>query len=118
LENLLVKFWTIEEVAINKPKSEEETECEAHFTKTVSHDDDGRYTVRLPFRNTNKRLGESRTIALKRLSSLERKLNADIALKTEYDKILEKYLSLNHMSPLEDSSDGGYYMPHHAVIKE
>jgi len=49
LENLLFKFWTIEEVAIDKPKSEEEIECEAHFTKTMSRDNDGRYSPYSPF---------------------------------------------------------------------
>ncbi|XP_067208500.1 uncharacterized protein [Linepithema humile] len=118
LEDLLLKFWTIEEVAVAKPKSEEEIECEAHFMKTVSRDSSGRYTVRLPFRNTNHRLGESRTIALKRLTSLEKKLNANTKMKTDYHKVLEEYLRLRHMSRIEDTNDTGYYMPHHAVLKE
>ncbi|XP_011705950.1 PREDICTED: uncharacterized protein LOC105461166 [Wasmannia auropunctata] len=118
LEDLLLRFWTVEEVAIDKPKSEEDTECETHFMRTVSRDGSGRYTVRLPFRSTGKRFGESRTLALKRLASLERKLNANMTLKNEYTRLIEEYLNLGHMSRIDDPGDDGYYMPHHAVIKE
>ncbi|XP_011687096.1 PREDICTED: uncharacterized protein LOC105449538 [Wasmannia auropunctata] len=118
LEDLLLRFWTVEEVAMNKPESEENTECETHFIKTVTRDVTGRYTVRLPFRNTEKRLGESRALAFKRLASLERRLNANSTLKNEYTRSVEEYLSLGHMSRIDDPGDDGYYMPHHAVIKE
>lgn len=81
LEDLVQGFWTVEEVTVSKPQSVEEIECEAHFEKSVSRDVKGRYIVRLPFRDTNQRLGESRNAALKRLLSLERKLNADAIKK-------------------------------------
>ncbi|XP_018359718.1 PREDICTED: uncharacterized protein LOC108758967 [Trachymyrmex cornetzi] len=118
LEELMLKFWTIEEVTTDKLLSEEERECETYFLKTVSRGDDGRYTVRLPFRNTKNHLGESRSIALKRLLSLERRLNTNATLKIEYDRVLDEYLKLNHMSVIKDQGGEGYYLPHHAVIKE
>ena len=118
LETQLTKFWTIEEVAEDKLKSEEEIECEAHFMKTVSRDDTGRYTVSLPFRRTNKRIGESRTVALNRLASLERKFNGNAALREEYTRVIEEYVKLGHISVTKDFSDDGYYMPHHAIIKD
>ncbi|XP_071642979.1 uncharacterized protein [Temnothorax longispinosus] len=118
LENQLCKFWNIEEIATDKPKSKEEIECETHFSNNVYRDSTGRYVVRLPFREVNHRLGESRTIALKRLISLERKLNANVTLKTEYTHVIEEYLKLGHMSIVESPEEDGFYMPHHAVIKE
>lgn len=84
----------------------------------VSCDNDGRYMVHLPFHKTNKRLGESRTIALKRLLSLEPKFNRNAILKIEYTRVIEEYLNLKHMSLIENPDNDGYYMPHHAVIKE
>jgi len=68
-----------------KPKSEEEIACEAHFVKNISRDYRGRYIVRVPFRDINKQLGESQMVALKRLSSLERKFNVDTTLRNEYE---------------------------------
>lgn len=117
LEDLIQKFWEIEEIGLNKPQTEEEVECESHFIRTVSRDVNGRYTVRLPFGNTNKRLGNSRKMALKRLLSLERKLDTDAKLKNEYARVINEYLNLKHMSWVTNSDESGYYMPHHAVIK-
>lgn len=99
-------------------RSEEENRCETHFLNTVSRDDFGRYTVRLPFRETNKRFGDSRTVALKRLSTLERKFNTNQILKNEYTRVINEYLKLNYMSVIEDVDNDGYYMLHHTVIKE
>ncbi|XP_032690609.1 uncharacterized protein LOC116853591 [Odontomachus brunneus] len=118
LENQLDKFWNIEKIATDKPKSTDEIKCETHILNTVRRNETGRYVVRLPFRTSKKRLDESRIGALRRLSSLERTLNANVTLKDEYTQILEEYLKLGHMSVVETPDTIGYYMPHHAVIKE
>lgn len=118
LESLVLQFWAIEEITTNKPLSEEESMCEVHFVRTVSRGDDGRYSVRLPFRDTNKRLGESWSMALKRLLVLEHKLNANMTLKSNYTQVINEYLKLKHMSLVENPDEEGYYMPHHAVLKE
>ncbi|XP_024881061.1 uncharacterized protein LOC112460532 [Temnothorax curvispinosus] len=110
LENQLLKFWTIEKVETDRPWSAEKRECEAHFRKTVRRDSSGRYIVRLPFRDSNVRLGESRTNALRRLLSLERKLDANAKLKDEYIRVIEEYLELGHMSLVEDPNDDGFYI--------
>lgn len=85
---------------------------------TIARDDHGRYTIRLPFREANKRLGDSRAVALKRLLTLERRFSVDDVLKNEYTRIIDEYLKLNYISIVEHFDDDGYYMPHHAVIKE
>ncbi|XP_070170934.1 uncharacterized protein [Polyergus mexicanus] len=117
LEQQIAKFWTIEELTTDTPKTTEELECEAHFAKNVTRDNSGRYMVRLPFRKGDKRLGDSRVVALKRLNSLERKLDSDAILKTAYSQTIQEYLDLKQMSPINDSFDDGFYMPHHAVVK-
>ncbi|XP_036146050.1 uncharacterized protein LOC118646705 [Monomorium pharaonis] len=117
LEELLTRFWAIEGSNDDKPRSKEEAECEARFVDSVTRDESGRYTVRLPFRKSDQNLGNSRPGASKRLIALERRLNADAALNTEYTRIFEEYLELGHMSPITNTNDDGYYMPHHPVIK-
>ncbi|XP_018360522.1 PREDICTED: uncharacterized protein LOC108759538 [Trachymyrmex cornetzi] len=117
LEKQIEQFWEIEENARGRPKSDEEIRCETYFVETVSREMSGRYTVRLPFRETVRHFGESRNAALKRLVSLERKFNADEILKIEYTRVFEEHLKLKHMSLVNDPGDDGYYMPHHAVIK-
>lgn len=118
LDSQLTKFWSIEEITGNETKSEEDSDCEAHFANTVSRFHDGRYVVRLPFRKTNKVLGESRSMAFRRLLSLERKLSINTVLRNEYERIFREYLRLGHMSLIRNPDDRGYYMPHHAVMKE
>lgn len=118
LDEQLNKFWDIEEIDSCKPKSIEEIECETHFLNTVSRDNKGQYTVRLPFYKERDRPGNSRNVAIRRLLSLERKLNANATLKAEYTRVMEEYLKLGYMSEIETPSDNGFYMPHHAVIKE
>jgi len=44
LEDQVAKFWTIEEIAMDKPQPKEEIECEEHFTRNVSRDKNGRYS--------------------------------------------------------------------------
>ncbi|XP_011685488.1 PREDICTED: uncharacterized protein LOC105448541 [Wasmannia auropunctata] len=117
LEQQISNFWNIEEITGNSPRSNEDLECEAHFLANVTRDSSGRYIVKLPFREASTRFGKSRTVALKRLLALERKLDADPNLKTSYSRVIREYLDLNQMTPINDISDDGYYMPHHAVIK-
>ncbi|KYN19129.1 hypothetical protein ALC57_08543, partial [Trachymyrmex cornetzi] len=118
LDSQLIKFWSIDEITGNEIKSEEDSDCEAHFANTVARLHDGRYVVRLSFRKTNKVLGESRSMAFRRLLSLERKLSINTVLRNEYERIFEEYLRLEHMSLIRNPDDRGYYMPHHAVMKE
>lgn len=117
LEQQIAEFWKIEEVAVDAPRSREERDCEIHFAEHVTRDLSGRYTVRLPFRPGNKRLGDSRTATLKRLNSLERKLESDPSLKIAYAETIQEYLDLGQMSVIKDPFDDGFYLPHHAVIK-
>lgn len=118
LETQVAKFWEIEEISIHKPISYEGEECEAHFRRTTTPEEKGRYIVRLPFRRSDQRLGELRSGTLKRLNALERRFERNASLKTEYAGVMEDYLRLDHMSVINEPDDDGYYMPHHAVIKE
>ena len=47
-EDLLSKFWKLDDVPKANLLSKEEQACEDHFAATYSRNDDGRYTVKLP----------------------------------------------------------------------
>jgi len=51
LERQIAKFWTMKGIPASTPKSIEECDGEMHFLKHVIRNTDGRYLVRLPFRN-------------------------------------------------------------------
>nr|XP_012147360.1 PREDICTED: uncharacterized protein LOC105663391 [Megachile rotundata] len=117
LEVSLQRFWEVEEGPCDQHFSIEERECEKHFVENVRRDDSGRYTVALPFNEKKNNLGESRSRALNRLLSLERKLERNPELKEQYTAVLNEYLALGHMSQVEGFDARGFYLPHHAVIK-
>ncbi|XP_029165636.1 uncharacterized protein LOC114936562 [Nylanderia fulva] len=122
LENQLSKFWEAEETPQSIEMSPDDEQCEEHFKQTHSRTSDGRYIVRLPFRNGPPiEIGESREIAARRLSSLLRRINNQPAIKQEYAEFMSEYAQLNHMkviAPVDSVNSQVVYIPHHPVIRE
>ncbi|XP_025835733.1 uncharacterized protein LOC112906178 [Agrilus planipennis] len=100
--------------------SNEEAKVEHHFLDNVTRDNNGRYIVKLPFNEQKKHLGDSYSITLKRFYASERKLQKNTELKNQYVQFMREYKNLKHMSEVTDHENHprGYYLPHHAVIKE
>ncbi|XP_014214634.1 uncharacterized protein LOC106643863 [Copidosoma floridanum] len=116
LDTMIERFWLVEEIDTEPSKSRDEIACEKHFVNNTRRDPTGRYIVRLPFRCNKFELGESCSQALNRFYSLERKFKVNPNFKVEYEKVMQEYIDLNHMS-LANDTVGGYYLPHHAIIK-
>ncbi|XP_050527955.1 uncharacterized protein LOC126898049 [Daktulosphaira vitifoliae] len=120
LENMLSKFWCLEEVGTAAPLTLEDKKCKEFFENTVKRDDVGRFMVYLPFKEgENYKLGESYEIAKKRFLNMERKLQKDEKLKEEYSKFMKEYEILGHMQKISEKKPivGEHicYLPHHAV---
>lgn len=82
LDKLLINFWNIEEVQVNKNmQSESERFCEDHFQKTMKRDEIGRFIVEMPFKENLSKLGKTKDMALKRFYTLEKRLNKNQNLK-------------------------------------
>ena len=115
----LTRFWDIEQVPIKKHLSKEEQICERPFTENVKRDSTGRYTVKLPFRENESMIGDAYKIALRRFHALEGRLAKCPTIKASYTQFKEEYIQLDHMSEVQDSDrlDRGFFLPHHAVIK-
>lgn len=136
LNQMLRQFWTVEEPSVPEHPTTEDALCENWFVKTVSRDSSGRFCVALPFRDnvmpvafrspdnptisnnysTTNGLGDSRSLALKRLFNLERRLTKDVKLYDAYRKFMNEYLSLGHMKLATEP--GKYFIPHHAVMRQ
>ncbi|XP_012275500.1 uncharacterized protein LOC105697081 [Orussus abietinus] len=114
----LTKFWEIEEGPTKPHFSSEEIACEKHFQKHATRNTDGRYVVALPFREEHINLGESRARALTRLNALNRKFINNSALREQYAAVIDEYKSLRHMAVSDPVQENGFYLPHHAVVKE
>nr|CAI5838923.1 unnamed protein product [Callosobruchus analis] len=118
LENALTKFWELEEIQNKKFTSHEEEVCERHFTETVSQHADGHFIVSIPLKQPESMLGESKALAKRRFLNLEQKLKKHPILKAEYHEFIQEYIDLGHMTICQDQRDGGFFMPHHCVVKE
>ncbi|KAL4131175.1 hypothetical protein QTP88_008517 [Uroleucon formosanum] len=117
MEDLMKRFWSVEEPEAAPQQFTENGLCEEMFHSEVSRDSHGWFSVPLPFRSGQpvKSFPGSRQVTLNRFLHLERKLAADNILYAAYRKFMSEYEELGHMTRAEDT--GQYYIPHHAVQK-
>ncbi|XP_073961981.1 uncharacterized protein [Choristoneura fumiferana] len=124
LNEMLQKFWELETIEEESDKlTAEEKRVEEIYEKTTTRDENGRYIVNLTFRNDPPVLpANSKEIALNRWKTTEKRLTKEPKLMEEYNRVLEEYLTLNHMEKIETKEEkdnlNNVYLSHHAVIKE
>ncbi|XP_075157157.1 uncharacterized protein LOC142230391 [Haematobia irritans] len=116
---LLEKFWKIEEVPAESNLTVAEQACETHFIQTTTRDLHGRFVVRLPLSEDAATLGESETSAYSRFLALERRFKRDNSLEKQYKDFMQSYEVLGHMTQSDPKTLPGprYYIPHHCVLR-
>ncbi|XP_075150821.1 uncharacterized protein LOC142224928 [Haematobia irritans] len=126
LSRQLKQFWDQEELTSETCSTADDQYCEDLFIRTTFRNSEGRYVVRLPFKedfHNRSPLGSSRQMALGQYIRMEKSTSKNPEIALEYNNVLREYLTLKHMSdtsPREISSNGSFhsfYLPHHAVIK-
>ena len=123
LDELIQKFWQIEEYPQKNLYTANEQECEKHFVDTHSRDAGGRYIVRLPLKQSadpSRDLGDSYTAEFHSLQRMENRFGKDDKLRIAYSEFMNEYENLDRMirasealvpKTLQDS----YFLPHHGV---
>ncbi|XP_067620476.1 uncharacterized protein [Eurosta solidaginis] len=126
LEDLLKRFWEQEEVPSASSLKDDDLICEELYKSTTIRRNDGRYVVKLPFKDSfpnSIALGHSRPAAQQQYLSVERSIEKKPELRTTYSNVLAEYLTLDHMEPttpreiIRDGKYFSFYLPHHAVLK-
>lgn len=118
LEDLVKRFWEIENYASSASSSEEDSFCEDFFKQNHTRLENGQYSVKLPFKTDVSMLGNSYHRALRRFRGLETKLAKDPKIKSQYAAFIQEYLSLGHMSLVSNKCKAPkFYLPHHCVQK-
>lgn len=121
VENMIRKFWEIEEVPNVSPLSAEEQSCEDHFRSTTRRDENGRFVVNLPLKDNCDEVDDCRALALKRFLMLEKRLTRDPELRMQYVDFVRDYEALGHCHEVQEADDTPnqtvHYMPHHAVLR-
>lgn len=118
ISDSLTKFWSLEEVPFSElTMSPEDEFCEQHFIENTKRLDNGRFCVKMPFKEPPEQaLGSSYMMAEKRFLNLEKKLDKYPDHKAQYANFIKEYGQMGHLSKV-DKPQFGYYMPHHSVIR-
>jgi len=118
MESLMERFWKVEEPEEAPLQFTDEGYCEERFTEESTIDEEGRYSVPLPFRRDqpDPTFKDTHRIAVQRFEYLERKLKQNETLGVAYRSFMKEYEILGHMTVAE--KPGQYIIPHHAVWKQ
>lgn len=111
VEQLIDRFWHVEEPDSAPLKFTDAGKCEVIFRDKFVRDESGRFSV--PLALHDKLFPGSRAVAIKWFEHLERKLSLNDRFRTKYNDFMSEYLSLLHMSVA--STHGRYFIPHHAM---
>ncbi|XP_075150837.1 uncharacterized protein LOC142224944 [Haematobia irritans] len=126
INEMLRKCWEQEEVPTSHLVSAADAFCEEYYRKTTTRLPDGRYMVRLPFKeqfSDSLYLGPSRYMALAQYNRMERNLSKDSELRAQYHDVLNEYIALDHAEETSsreisfDDKFNSFYLPHHAVVR-
>ena len=119
LEVNLNRFWEFEPEQLPTLTPEQQF-CEQHFVKNTTQQNNGRFVVRLPLKHHHSQLGTSRRLAESRMLSIERRLERDAELRSQYHQFMAEYEQLGHMTPAiaQKATSTYYYLPHHPVIRD
>ena len=119
VDELVQKFWELEEVPKRRLMSADDTRCEQLFMDSHVRNIDGTFTVHLPFRTPPDVLGSSKEICVSKFLSLERRLLRNTPMHNLYAGMLAEYLQDGTVSRVglvsEVSDEISYYLPHHGV---
>lgn len=118
IQNQMSQFWKLEEVSDACQYSQEEKLCEDHFVENTTRMPDGRFCVKIPFKQNPDLLGDSVQRAKRCFLSLERRNNARLEFDKMYKDFMLEYETLGHMSQVSNNVSKGYFIPHHGVLRE
>lgn len=120
IQNQLTRFWQLEEVCHQSSTySAEEQHCEDHFVKNTVRLGDGRFSVKIPLKESSEVLGDSLQRAKRCFLSIERRNQSQPSLNKMYKDFMSEYISLGHMSEcVSDENKTNYFIPHHGVLRE
>nr|XP_012232430.1 PREDICTED: uncharacterized protein LOC105678032 [Linepithema humile] len=122
LSNLMQRFWELESIPTIQTSSltPEEQDCEEQFKTTHTRDTDGRYVVKLPFKDDVSKLGDSKGKAIRFCQRLIHRCSSDKTYAQLYHEFLSEYRRLDHMRLVPEclpEPPETFYLPHHGVWK-
>ena len=119
----MLRFWEVESCNfLSLPVSLEEQAVVDHFNSNHRRDKEGRFIVPLPMKEDAEALGESKSMAVRRLHCSNGRCDYGGKLNS-FVEVIDEYLELGHAEPvlpeyLDIPSYKVFYMPMHSVCKD
>ncbi|XP_036318984.1 uncharacterized protein LOC118733619 [Rhagoletis pomonella] len=111
-------FQDIEEIdKCYDVQTHEDLACENLFVETTKRESDGRFSVRIPLKESADVLGDCFEIAKSRFLSLESRLRKSGEYKKMYSGFMQEYANLGHMTKIESNAKPCLFLPHHGVLR-
>ncbi|ERL91698.1 hypothetical protein D910_09025 [Dendroctonus ponderosae] len=123
IDELMPKFWQMEELQNKTFFSREEKLCENLFLQSCTRLENGSFQVDLSMRSNKDflQLGDCFHSAYRRFQFLENKFIRNPALFSDYKSFIEEHIELNHGKYVECNSEEiqkRIFLAHHCVIKK
>ncbi|XP_014214735.1 uncharacterized protein LOC106643920 [Copidosoma floridanum] len=121
LDEVMQRFWLVEE-PLSKPELKgDDLRCEEHFNLTHFRSPDGRFLVKLPFKGKtvdtlSLREGSYKT-ALSMFHQQEKRFRNDPCLLEFCKSFMSEYTALGHMHEVLDFRLAKCFLPHHGVLR-
>ncbi|KAL3116802.1 hypothetical protein niasHT_001874 [Heterodera trifolii] len=112
------QFWSLETIGIrDDPTGDADTEAIIQFEKSVRQDEDGRYSIRLPWRDPIPAFPSNFAVAYRRLTNLINRLQRMPEVLEQYRAVIEEQFKTGI---IEEAAIGvsqrEHFIPHQAVI--
>ena len=119
VNDILKRFWEVENINDHKHllTTEDKKVVEFMKEKTFYDDENQRYEVHVPWKQSKCSLTNNCEMAKKRLESTERKLGKNPELLNTYCGIIEKYENKGYITKVTDSDQTKWYLPHFPVVQ-
>lgn len=121
LDLQLQKFWETEQITKPISVSPEDKKCEEIYQSSTIRDPVGRFSLALPFRQSNVHFIDTYSQAYRRFSMLEDRFSKNPEYFQKYSDFMQNYLDSGHMSLVPKAkfkSHSAYYISHHGVFKD
>ena len=117
LEQELQRFRDLETLGIK--------ECETNVHEEFERDlefKDGRYQVRLPWKDNHPILHSNHELSQQRLNGLVRRLKQNPPIAQKYNDVIQEQIRMRMVELVDERQDSAgqitHYLPHHAVIRD
>ena len=120
LDDNLQRFWDLESLGI-LPRSITHPSVQEQFDDTICFVN-GRYQVRLPWKESHPPLNDHHSLCLSRLEKLMKRLYQEPIILHEYDAVIKEQIRQGIVEAVgnspEEHCNGVHFLPHHAIVRQ